>query len=67
MQVFDAFHNATDAQRTFREVMFLQELNGKNCLMQDMKISFVYSISLKQKTIKIYTLFLIIWKQVTFG
>ncbi len=24
MQVFDAFHNATDAQRTFREVMFLQ-------------------------------------------
>ena len=23
-QVFDAFHNATDAQRTFREVMFLQ-------------------------------------------
>ena len=27
-KVFDAFHNATDAQRTFREVMFLQELNG---------------------------------------
>lgn len=25
-KVFDAFHNATDAQRTFREVMFLQEL-----------------------------------------
>eukprot|EP00928_Gymnodinium_smaydae_P082075 TRINITY_DN654_c0_g2_i1.p1 TRINITY_DN654_c0_g2~~TRINITY_DN654_c0_g2_i1.p1 ORF type:complete len:510 (+),score=129.97 TRINITY_DN654_c0_g2_i1:127-1656(+) len=25
---FDAFQNATDAQRTFREVMFLQELNG---------------------------------------
>lgn len=24
IQVFDAFHNATDAQRTFREVMFLQ-------------------------------------------
>jgi mitogen-activated protein kinase 15 len=23
-KVFDAFHNATDAQRTFREVMFLQ-------------------------------------------
>jgi len=33
MQVFDAFHNATDAQRTFREVMFLQELNGKNKTM----------------------------------
>jgi mitogen-activated protein kinase 15 len=27
-KVFDAFHNATDAQRTFREVMFLQELKG---------------------------------------
>jgi len=25
---FDAFQNATDAQRTFREIMFLQELNG---------------------------------------
>ena len=27
-KVFDAFHNETDSQRTFREVMFLQELNG---------------------------------------
>jgi mitogen-activated protein kinase 15 len=27
-KVFDAFHNATDAQRTYREVIFLQELNG---------------------------------------
>lgn len=27
-KVFDAFHNATDAQRTFREVCFLQELNS---------------------------------------
>lgn len=27
-KVFDAFHNATDAQRTYREVMFLQQLNG---------------------------------------
>lgn len=25
---FDAFQNATDAQRTFREVMYLQELHG---------------------------------------
>lgn len=25
-KIFDAFQNATDAQRTFREVMFLQEL-----------------------------------------
>lgn len=27
-KVFDAFHNATDAQRTYREVMFLQDLHG---------------------------------------
>ena len=27
-KVFDAFHNATDSQRTYREVMFLQELNA---------------------------------------
>ena len=25
---FDAFRNATDAQRTFREIMYLQELSG---------------------------------------
>ena len=29
-KVFDAFHNATDAQRTFREVMFLQSLSHEN-------------------------------------
>ena len=27
-KVFDAFHNDTDAQRTFREIMLLQELYG---------------------------------------
>lgn len=27
-KIFDAFQNATDSQRTFREIMFLQELNG---------------------------------------
>ena len=31
-KVFDAFHNATDAQRTFREVMFLQCLNQENII-----------------------------------
>jgi len=32
-KVFDAFHNATDAQRTYREVMFLQELvNHENII-----------------------------------
>ena len=25
-KIFDAFQNATDAQRTFREIMFLQEM-----------------------------------------
>ena len=25
---FDAFQNATDSQRTYREIMLLQELNG---------------------------------------
>lgn len=33
-KVFDAFQNATDAQRTFREVMFLQELNGHECIIR---------------------------------
>mmetsp|Transcript_7719 Transcript_7719/g.34976 ORF Transcript_7719/g.34976 Transcript_7719/m.34976 type:complete len:171 (-) Transcript_7719:2105-2617(-) len=27
-KIFDAFQNATDAQRTFREIMFLQEVNN---------------------------------------
>ena len=27
-KIFDAFQNATDAQRTFREIMFLQEMEG---------------------------------------
>ncbi|CAD8119764.1 unnamed protein product [Paramecium sonneborni] len=31
-KVFDAFHNSTDAQRTFREVMFLQEMAHDNVI-----------------------------------
>ena len=27
-KIFDAFQNSTDAQRTFREVMFLQQMKG---------------------------------------
>merc|ERR1719199_1962219 len=27
-KIFDAFQNATDAQRTFREIMFLQEISS---------------------------------------
>lgn len=37
-KVFDAFHNATDAQRTFREVMFLQELNGHENIVRLLNI-----------------------------
>ena len=33
-KVFDAFHNATDAQRTYREVQFLYELNGHENIVQ---------------------------------
>ncbi|ETO30642.1 protein kinase [Reticulomyxa filosa] len=31
-KIFDAFHNATDAQRTFREVMFLKQLKHDNVI-----------------------------------
>ncbi|RLN49192.1 hypothetical protein BBJ29_003706 [Phytophthora kernoviae] len=31
---FDAFRNATDAQRTFREVMYLQELHGHSNIIR---------------------------------
>lgn len=31
---FDAFRNATDAQRTFREVMYLQELVGHDNIIR---------------------------------
>jgi len=31
---FDAFRNATDAQRTFREIMYLQELSGHENLIR---------------------------------
>lgn len=27
-KIFDAFRNSTDAQRTFREIYYLQEMNG---------------------------------------
>ena len=31
-KIFDAFQNATDAQRTYREIMFLQALNHDNII-----------------------------------
>ncbi|CAM6024276.1 unnamed protein product [Sphagnum compactum] len=33
-KIFDAFQNATDAQRTFREVMFLQEMNDHDNIIK---------------------------------
>ncbi|KXZ50454.1 hypothetical protein GPECTOR_16g628 [Gonium pectorale] len=33
-KIFDAFQNATDAQRTFREVMFLQDLNSHDNIIR---------------------------------
>lgn len=35
---FDAFSNSTDAQRTFREIMFLQELNGHENIVRLMNV-----------------------------
>lgn len=35
---FDAFQNSTDAQRTFREIMFLQELNGHENIVRLMSV-----------------------------
>jgi len=32
--IFDAFQNATDAQRTFREIMFLQQMEGHENIVQ---------------------------------
>ena len=33
-KIFDAFQNATDAQRTYREIMFLRELAGHDNIVQ---------------------------------
>jgi serine/threonine protein kinase len=35
---FDAFRNSTDAQRTFREVMYLQELAGHDNIIRLLNI-----------------------------
>lgn len=35
---FDAFRNATDAQRTFREIMYLQELGGHDNIIRLLNI-----------------------------
>jgi mitogen-activated protein kinase 15 len=32
--VFDAFHNSTDAQRTYREVIFLNQLKGHDSIVK---------------------------------
>merc|ERR1712100_873787 len=33
-KIFDAFQNATDAQRTFREIMYLQEIAGQENIIR---------------------------------
>lgn len=33
-KIFDAFSNATDAQRTYREIMFLRELKAHNNIVR---------------------------------
>ena len=33
-KIFDAFQNATDAQRTFREVIFLQQMDRHENIVQ---------------------------------
>ena len=33
-KIFDAFQNATDAQRTFREVVFLQQMDAHENIVQ---------------------------------
>lgn len=37
-KIFDAFQNATDAQRTFREIMFLQELNNHDNIIRILNV-----------------------------
>ena len=37
-KVYDAFQNATDAQRTYREVMYLQQLNGHENIVRLLSI-----------------------------
>lgn len=37
-KIFEAFHNATDAQRTFREIMFLQQLSDHENIVRLMNV-----------------------------
>ena len=37
-KIFDAFQNATDAQRTFREIMFLQEVNNHENIIRMLNV-----------------------------
>ncbi len=43
-KIFDAFQNATDAQRTYREIMFLRELAGHDNIVQLLDVMKVKSI-----------------------
>lgn len=71
---FDAFRNATDAQRTFREIMYLQVLLFSSLLcycscwlrrrLVVTRISSDYSTWLKLRMIAIFIWLLTTWKQV---
>lgn len=37
-KIFEAFNNATDAQRTFREIMFLQQLSDHENIVKLMNV-----------------------------
>ena len=37
-KIFDAFRNKTDAQRTYREIMFLKEFEGHPNIIELIKI-----------------------------
>lgn len=50
-KIFDAFENATDAQRTFREIMYLQELNGAEHIIR------LQNVLKAQNDIDIYLVF----------
>ena len=40
-KIFDAFRNATDAQRTFREILFLQEFSNHPNIIKYVKFRHV--------------------------
>lgn len=53
-KIFDAFQNATDAQRTYREIMFLRELAGHDNIVQlldVMKVSVMCALCARESDV----------------